>query len=290
MAPIDLNRKTAGIELPANLSSEIWGATLDHSVVQQLATKVALPAGGLTIQTIESEPEAEWVGETEKKPVGTHTFGAKKLQPYKMALIEPFSDEFRRDLPTLYAELERRLPYALGRLFDKTVFGAQAAPGEHFDTLADAPEIALDGTTKSYFSALSSVSGAGYDVTGWALTPAAEIEAMQIVDQAGRPLLMSNLTDSGQIGSVLGRGVRKFKSFGDSDLAGVAGDWSQAKWGQATPIKISMSNEASLTLADGSVLNLWQQNMFALRVEVEMGFNVRDVNAFAKFTAAEAGA
>lgn len=290
MAPIDINRKTAGIELPASLSTDIWAGTLENSVVQQLATKVDLPAGGLTVQTINSEPEAKWVGETEKKPVGTHTFGSKKLQPYKMALIEPFSDEFRRDLPALYRELERRLPYALGRLFDKTVFGEEAAPGENFDTLADATELELDGTTAPYFSALKTVSDAGSDVTGWALTPGAEIDAMQILDQSGRPLLMSNLNDSGQIGSILGRVVRKFKAFGGADIAGIAGNWADAKWGQATPISISQSDQATLTLGDGSSLNLWEQNMFALRVEVEMGFNVRDINSFVKFkNAAAAG-
>lgn len=284
---IDINRKTAGIELPAQLASDIWADTLQNSVVQQLAVKTELPTGGATIQTIDGEPEAEWVGETDPKPVGTHKFGSKKLQPYKMALIEPFSDEFRRDLPALYRELARRLPFALGRLFDRTVFGEVAAPGENFDTLAGAPEVALDGTTQGFFDALKSVSDAGGDVTGWAVTPGAEIDAMQILDSAGRPLLMSNLNDSGSIGSILGRAVHKFKAFPGSDAAGFAGEWSQAKWGQATPITISESSEASIELADGQVIHLWQRNMFALRVEVEMGFNVRDAKRFVKLTQAD---
>lgn len=283
---IDLNRGSAGIELPKNLSSEIWADTLKESVVQQLATKANLPAGGSTIQTITGEPEAEWVAETDPKPVGTHTFGSKTLQPYKMALIEPFSDEFRRDLPALYRELAARLPFALGRLFDKTVFGQVAAPGANFDTLAAAPAIALDGTTKPYFDALKAVSSQKGDITGWALTPGAELEAMQAVDTLGRPLLMSNLSTEGSIGSILGRPVRKFESFGGSDLAGIAGQWSQAKWGMVEGIKISESSEATVTLADGTNLNLWQRNMFAIRVEVEMGFNVRDINRFVKLTEA----
>lgn len=285
---IDLNRGTAGIELPKQLSTDIWADTLKESVVQQLATRVDMPAGGSTIQTITGEPEAQWVKETDSKPVGTHAFGSKTLQPYKMALIEPFSDEFRRDLPALYNELARRLPYALGRLFDKTVFGEVNAPGENFDTLKDAPEIKLDGTAKPFFSALSAVSAANGDVTGWALTPGAEIDAMQILDQTGRPLLLSNLTDTGSIGSILGRQVRKFDTFPGSTAAGFAGQWSEARWGMVNGIQVSLSDQATITLGDGQNINLWQRNMFALRVEVEMGFNIRDVKRFVKLGAAEA--
>ena len=46
MAGIDINRTTSGISLPAQVSSEIWGKTLEQSAVMQLARKVTLPGSG----------------------------------------------------------------------------------------------------------------------------------------------------------------------------------------------------------------------------------------------------
>ncbi|MCV7064995.1 hypothetical protein H7H51_03430 [Mycolicibacterium farcinogenes] len=40
----------------------------------------------------------------------------------------------------------------------------------------------------------------------------------------------------------------------------------------------------TLTDEDGSTLNLWQRNMFAVRAEVEVGFAVRDRARFVRLT------
>ena len=37
-------------------------------------------------------------------------------------------------------------------------------------------------------------------------------------------------------------------------------------------VKINFSEDASLTLADNSVINLFERNMFAVRAEIEVGF------------------
>ena len=58
---------------------------------------------------------------------------------------------------------------------------------------------------------------------------------------------------------------------GTPAIVGVAGDWTQAVWGTVEGIDISFSDQA--TLQNGTVtINLWQQNMFAVRAEIEVGF------------------
>ena len=46
--------------------------------------------------------------------------------------------------------------------------------------------------------------------------------------------------------------------------------------------------EATISYTDGSdqtvTLNLWQQNMFAVRFEIELAFMVRDINKFVLLT------
>ena len=89
------------------------------------------------------------------------------------------------------------------------------------------------------------------------------------------------------IGYLLGAEARKsghVYAAGSPNQLGFVGDWSQARWGMVNPgITISISEEA--TINDGTnQINLWQRNMFALRVECELGFAVRDANAFIRLT------
>lgn len=291
--PVDVSRKTAGlVSLPSEISSQIWADTIDNSIVQTLCPKISMPAGGITIPMITGDPEAGWVNETDEKPVGDSTFGSKVITPYKMAVIELFSDEFRRDYGALYAALAERLPKALGRLFDETTLGQKAAPGSGFDTLATAPVVSLSGYD-GYLGALSSVSQAGGDVTAWALSPTAEISTLGFKDSNDRPLFINEVTTQGSVGSVLARPVYRAKNAAftapgegsdpDVDVVGIAGDWSSATWGSVEGIKIAMTDQGTINKG-GVQYNLWQRNMFAIRAEVEVGFAVRDANRFAKLS------
>ena len=294
MAGIDINRTTSGISLPAQVSSEIWGKTLEQSAVMQLARKVTLPGSGLSIPVITGEPTADWVAETDEKPVSRSTFGQKTMTPYKLAVIEPFSNEFRRDLPSLYAELVRRLPYALGRKFDSTVFTG-TAPGSGFDVLSSAPAKTLDGTgTLADLIAInSSVAANGGVNTGWALSPQGEAVALGAADTTGRPLFISDLQREGSVGSLLGRPVYLSQAVyaadadgagaGTAPLLGFAGDWGNAMYGTVEGVQVAISDQATLN-DGGTSLNLWQRNMFAVRAEIEIGFVVRDVNQYVKIT------
>ena len=70
-------------------------------------------------------------------------------------------------------------------------------------------------------------------------------------------------------------------------LYGIVGQWDQAIWGTVEGIKVSFSDQATLT-DGGEALNLWQRNMFAVRAEIEIGFVVADPKAFVFLTDAPA--
>lgn len=289
MAGIDINRTTSGITLPAQVSSEIWSDTVQNSAVMQLAQRVNLPGGGLTIPVITGDPVADWVNETDEKPVSRSTFGEKNMTGYTLAVIEPFSNQFRRDLPGLYAELARRLPYALGRKFDETVFGG-SAPGSNFDTLAGVPQKSLGAATawNDLIAINDSVAANGGRNTGFAVAPAGESALMSAVDGNGRPLFTADTNNTASLGAVQGRPVYLTKAVAPgAERLGYAGEWSSAMYGVVEGIKVDISDQATLT-DGGTQLNLWQRNMFALRAEIEIGFVVRDKNRFVEITAAAA--
>ena len=133
MAGINTNR--SNVTLPQEVSSEILQKTQEESAVMKLARQVVLPGRGLTIPVITGDPEAEWVAETDEKPVSNPSLETKIMQAYKLAVIVPFSDEFARDMSVLYDALISRLPLALAQKFDETVCHG-TAPGSNFDTLA----------------------------------------------------------------------------------------------------------------------------------------------------------
>ena len=285
---IDVNRGTTGVlELPKTLSQTIWQESESLSVVQSLSPRMELPGGGIDIPIITGDPEAEWVSETDEKPVSRPTFGNKNLKGYTLAVIVPFSNQFRRDLPALYSAIEQKLPQALAKTFDRTALGFETSPGTGFDTLADAPTQELTGSYDDYLAALGAVGGASddADITAWALSKSAEIDALGIADNSGRPLLVQDIQNQGAIGSILARPVFKSNYAADAttNVVGIAGDWGSTAWGFVEGISISISDQATLN-DGGTPLNLWQRNMFAVRAEVEVGFAVRDANRFVKLT------
>jgi len=290
---IDINR---GSLLPKQLSDQIFAQAIEESAVMQLAQQIALPGSGITIPVIASDAAADWTAETAEKPVSEASSNSKSMTPYKLAVIELFSNEFKRDLPRVYDELARRLPSSIGKKFDETVFTG-TTPGSGFDVLANSSAVNIQDTTGSktvygnLVTALSTVAAADAELTGWAFSPKADAVLYGAADTTGRPIFIPSAND-GAIGSILGAPVyrtrRAYKQGTVNDVLGFAGDWSKAYWGIVEGINISISEEA--TVNDGSnQINLWQRNMFAVRVEAELGFVVSDSNAFVKLTGTATG-
>ena len=284
---IDMNRTT--IALPGQVSSEIWQKTQESSAVMGLARRIALPGLGVTIPVITGDPEAAWVGETDKKPVKRGTLATKQMTPYTLAVIVPFSNQFRRDLPGLYDALVQRLPNALGKKFDQTVFGGVTAPGSNFDTLkaCTAQEIGTDAY-KGLVAADADVAAHDGILSGWVLSPQGKAVLLNAVDGNKRPLFINSVAE-GAVPMILGAraGYSKGAYIADStsakkNVVGFGGDWTQAVYGTVEGVQITISDQA--TLEDGSTtINLFQQNMFAVRAEIEVGVRC-DTTVFNKLT------
>jgi HK97 family phage major capsid protein len=287
-----LNRGTSGVVLPKNVSDEILGNAVADSAVMRLAKQVTLPGPGLSIQVVTGEPQAAWVNEAAAKPVSNATASTKVMTPYKLAVIETFTDEFRRDVPALYAELVRRLPASLAAKFDQTAFHATAAPGSGFDLLSAATAVTVDatGTYGDVQGAYQAVYTAGGVPNGWALAPQGVGVLMGAVDTTGRPIFVDSIASQGGVGSLLGAPVQvaasvyKADATGDQgEVLGFVGDWNYARWGTVEGIKVDISNEATV----GGV-NLFETNQFAVRAEMEIGFVVTDLTKFRKLTGSNA--
>ena len=283
MAGVPTNR--TNISLPPEVAAEILAKTQEESAVMRLARQIQLPGRGVSIPVITSDPEAAWVGETAAKPVANPTLATKVMEPYKLAVIVPFSNEFRRDAAALYDELVRRLPLALAAKFDATVVGAVQAPGSNFDTFASATaqDITNPNTYSSLVAADADIATHGGIMNGIALSPQGKSVLLGAVDGDSRPLFINNVSE-GAVPMVLGAKTVLNKGVydGTNHVVGIAGDWSQAMYGTVEGVVIDYSSDATLT-SGNTTINLFQQNMFAVRAEIEIGFRA-DTSCFNRLT------
>lgn len=292
MSGISTNR--TNITLPAEVSQEILQKTQQASAIMQLARQIALPGRGVQIPVITSDPTAAWVAETGAKPVSNPGLSTKLMQAYKLAVIVPFSDEFRRDAAALYDALVARLPLALAQKFDQTVIGAVDAPGENFDTFANCTAQSIvkaenHSTYDGLVAAYGDIAAHNGSLNGFALSPSAVGLLLGATDSTGRPIFINSAAD-GDVNRLLGartlesRGIYKAGAAGVGTapgtpaLVGIAGDWSQAMYGTVEGVQIRFADQTGLTI-NSTQVNLWEHNMFAVRAEIELGFRA-DTNCF----------
>lgn len=286
----DVSRQTSNVALPAEVSQEVWAAAVHESAFMQLARRINIPGTGTTVQTITGEPTADWVAETNAKPVSAHAFGKKTITPYKLAVIELFSTEFLRDKAALYDECVRRLPAALSKKFDSTIMSS-SAPGTGFDVLGTGVATqsilaASSPTTISVYDRFvaidAAISAANGIMNAIALAPQGKSIVLGAVDQTGRPLFTPGV-QSNTVGNILGADVAVNKGVYVAGTAGatpatvgVAGDFSGVVWGSVEGVKMSVSDQATVVDGNSNTISLWQNNMVGIRFEIEVAFAVMD--------------
>lgn len=277
------------IQLPNEVAAEILQKTQEGSMVMQLARQIALPGRGLQIPIIAGDPEAAWVSETGVKPVSNPTIDKKIMQGHKLAVIVPFSDEFRRDAAALYDALIARLPGVLAKKFDTTVFFGPPAGTTlaNFDNFSAVTGYALDTANKTAYDGLVAadvaISEQSGTVNGFAFSPQGRGILLAAQDAQKRPLFINSVAE-GAVPRILGAptyfGSAAYKAGvagagtdpGTPDIVGFAGDWTHAMYGVVEGVKIDYSADATLVVGTDTTINLFQQNMFAVRAEIEVGF------------------
>ena len=289
MALVGTPTNRTSIDLPVDVSQEIIQKTQEESAIMQLARQIPLPGRGAAVNVITSDPEAAWVGETNAKPVSNPGLATKILRGYKLAVIVPFSNEFRRDVATLYDAVVDRLPRALGAKFDATVFGNGSAPGSDFDTFASVTAQAIGADAYAgLVAADGDVAAHGGILNGIVLAPQGKSILLSAVDRDGRPLFINSVAE-GAIPMVLGARTLQSKGAyvaGTSpapNKVGIVGDWTQAVFGTVEGVRITYSEDATLDLGNGTLINMFQDNMFAVRAEIEVGFRA-DTSVFNALT------
>ena len=285
MSGINVNKGT--ITLPTELSNTIISKIQEDSAIMKLAKSISLPGLGATIPVITSDPEAEWVDETGEKKVSRPGLETKTMKGYTLAVIVPFSNQFKDDATSLYSAIVERLPKALAQKFDATVFNG-TAPGTGFDVLTSCTAQSISGNNNDVYKTLvaadADIAAHNGITDGFVISPQMKSVLLTATDKNDRPLFINSVAE-GAVPMILGNKTTQCKAcYKDdtNDVLAFAGDWTQAYYGIAKSLNISVSDQATLN-DGGTTINLWQRNMFAVRAEIEIGF-VADTACFNKIT------
>ncbi len=291
MAETPIIRPAFGSDLlPREISDLIFEDARESSVVQSAARRVPLTQAGKAIPYISGTPEAAWVSETGRKPVSNATVGTLTMDPKKLSVIVPFSQEYLEvDNVDLFDELRPAIAEAFAFAFDRAALHGTATPFTVYlgETTNQRVLGAAASTYLDLVTAMGDVVGDGYRVNGWVYSDLAEIRLLGDVDTDGRPI-MTTVGDASFANRLVGRPAYRGEAVDSVDAVPTpdyrtllfGGDWTKAAWGAVGEIAYDISNEATLVLSDLSTINLWQDNMVALRAEAFYGFQARDVEAF----------
>lgn len=291
--------------LPPHISQPYFDIARRNSVVQQLARQVPLALAGEAVPVVTSKPTANWVAEGGRKPATLGSLALKTMAPQKLAAIAVISQEVVRADPGGYVErLTQDLGESFAIAFDLATLhnlGGDGTGTGPFTTFIDQTTkgTELGGNTQAnggiYRDLVDSVaeiisSKNAYNrhrrVTGFALDLQMETELRYATDTTGKPLWTDlptatepgALTQDGQLlnrRSFMGEGVAN----ASNTILGYAGDWTQAVWGSVGGIEYSVSDQATVTI-NGSLVSLWENNLYAIRAEAQYGFLVNDVDSF----------
>lgn len=285
MATLDMSRLSQGVNLPPEVSGEILGKARATNPFAQLAAPMQMSGVGKSFTAIVSEPKAQFVEETGRKPISNAAVETRTIFPYKVAVISPYSMEFVRDAAKLYAELTSRLPDALTRRIVEAISGTD--PHDGVTSLAAAKATTFD--PKAAFASIldveRTVAAGGGQVSGYALTNTGRIDMLSATDTLGRPLLFSDIAQGTSNLSVMGAPAIVSRDVaGPAGTVGFAGDWRYARYGTVDNVSISVSTEAAYTGTDGQMVSAFESNMVLVRAEVEFAFYA-DLDKFTRLVA-----
>lgn len=277
-------------KIPSTEGTLVLKEVIKNSAVMQLAKYEDM--GGKPVKNftfLAKGPGAYWVSEAERIQTSKMEWAQAKMETKKLGVIIPFSKEFLRytvqDFMKMAAPL---IAEAFYRAFDQAVLiGTDSPWGTDKSILEVATakqKVVTEGTGKNLYhdlvDLLALVEADEHDPNGLLTSKSFKSKMRNVVDNNGYPMFDPKAND------ILGLPI----SYAGKDVIdkkkalALIGDWDYARYGILQNIEYAVSTDAQLSTiqgADGKPVNLFEQDMFALRATMEVAYlNVKD-DAFA---------
>lgn len=266
---------------------------MQQSAVTRLAKYEPMTKPEKHFTYLASGPGAYWVGEGERIQTDKATWLDAKITSKKLGVIIPVSKEFLRySVKDFFIQMRPAIAEAFAVKFDQaTLFGVNSpfetgvSVWERISTAGNTVEIgSLDNLYDELNGVMALIEDADKDPDGFTTTRRFRQTLRGAKDGNGLPIF--NDAKAGATQSALGLpiGYADSKSWDYTKALLLTGAWDMARYGIPQGMEYKISEDATLTTIvddDGNPINLFERDMFALRVTQQVAFTTLAADAFA---------
>ncbi|EAD9138902.1 phage major capsid protein [Listeria monocytogenes] len=283
-----LYEKTAG-EIPSEYNKLVLEEVMQNSRVMQLAKYEEMKGKEKTFEYFAKGPGAYWVGEGEKIKTTKASMLQVKMQAKKLGTIVVVSREYLNyKMSDFFTEMQSKIAEALYKKFDEAAILGVDNP------FTQSIQSSVTTTGKIVKDAINydSILEVGDLVLEEDIEPNAFISKTQnrsalrgaIKTENGVALSLFDKTNN----TIDGLPAVNLKSTEMKKGTLFTGDFDKMRYGIPFNIKYAISEEAQLSTIenpDGSPVNLFEQELLAMRVTMDVGLMIIKDEAFAKLEA-----
>lgn len=293
------NAKTGSI--PKETANLVVTDFVNHSVVAQLGKYEEMTTMEKDFTYLASGPGAYWVDEGDRIQTDKATWLTANMKAKKLGVIIPVTKEFLNYTVTdFFTQMRPAIAEAFYTAFDKAViFGTNSPYGSGKSIMekinTEDNKIAIGSNDTLYLDlndVMALIEDADGDPSGFLTIKKFRKDLRGTVDNNGLPIFNSPGNGAADMALGLPIGYADIKAWDASkNVAALAGDWEFLRYGILQDMEFAISNDATLTTLEdgnGEAVNLFERDMFALRVTMHIGAMILKDDAFAALMAASA--
>lgn len=279
--------------IPKEQGTLVLKEFMQKSAVTQLAKYEKMTKPEKEFTYLASGPGAYWVGEGERIQTDKATWLNAKMITKKLGVIIPVTKEFLKyTVSDFFTMIRPAVSEAFAIKFDQAALFGIASPfgtgvSVYERATAASNTLAIESLGNLYDELnglLALVEDNDKDVNGFTTTKRFRQRLRGAKDQNGLPIF--NDATAGATSQALGLpiGYVDSKSWDYTKALLMAADWDMARYGILQGMEYKVSEEATLTTIqdeNGDSINLFERDMFALRVTQQVGFMTLNDKSFA---------
>ena len=274
--------------IPQKYNELILKEVIDGSQVTKLAKYEQMDGKEKTFEYFAEAPGAYWVGETEKIKTSTAKWLTCKMEAKKLGVIMPVSREYLHySMSNFFEVMKPKIAEAFYKKFDEAVLLNVNNPFSQSleQSVTESKQIITgDLDYKNIIALEDAIADEDYDLNAFISTKQNNSLLRDGTKNIENGVITETLYD--RKGSTLdGYPVVDLRSPHMEKGTLYAGDFGYMYYGIPYGMAYKISEEAQLstiTNEDGSPINLYEQEMMALRVTMDIAFMIIKDNAFAK--------
>ena len=271
-----LSQQLDGI-IPHEISNEIVKQIMEGSICMKYAKVEPMTTPKKTIPVVIIVPGATWVGEGEKIKVGKPSIIPVTLEAKKIAIIMTASKEALTDPVTnLFEDLKDAIAESFYSVIDRTILTGDTKNPFKKTLLSVGTTRGVDETDDIMIdisNTMGKVEEGGFTPTVLIQAPATKTKLRNLKTTMGTQLV----TD---VNNIYSTPVEYTTHFDSTKTPLITGDFDYLRLGILEDIQYEVLRESTLSLEDGTSINLGQEDLMGLRVTMRVAAQVLRDEAF----------